>query len=295
MRIGRMQFLLAAALLLLAAGPAAAQFTIFAGDDPLSTTGSGGGTSVDLAGYPIESVFGAPVEGSTVVTFRGESLGPGSTLAGIDTIIRRPTNITLTGGVGSGPLRVVALRLVGQNRVRIGGTDYTVRVCLSNFSSSVPNGSITLRATTSNLDGGSFSSNFLVQPKLIFTDDFGGRVEIDCGAIPCGDGKALVLSAVNVPFTRSGGPGGFQPTAKGIKPLPAGLAVDGTCDNVADLTTRASTNFFVGVSPIASQGFPIRDLVKQEPGGVHRPIVPIPAAASQVAPFPGTSTSGTSQ
>lgn len=292
MRVGRMRSLIAATLLL-AAGPAAAQFTIFAGDDPLSTTGSGGGTTVDLAGYPIEAVFGAPVEGSTVVSLRGESLGPGLTLAGIDTIIRRPTNIILAGGVGSGPIRIMALRLVGQNRVRIGGTDYTVRVCLSNFSSSVPNGTITLRA--SNGDGGSFSSKFSVLPRILFTDDFGRTVEIDCGAIPCGNGQALTLSAVNVPFTRSGGPGGFQPGPRQIKTLPAGVVVDGTCDGVADVTTRASTNFFVGVTPAPAQGFPIQDLVKQEEGSSHRPIVPIPDAVQQVAPFPGSASSGSSQ
>lgn len=292
MRVDRMRFLMAVALLLVAAGPAAAQFTIFSGDDPLSTTGSAGGTNIDLAGYPIEEVFGAPVEGSTVVSLRGESLGPGAALAGIDTIIRRPTNITLTGGVGTGPLRIAALRLIGLNRVRIGGTDYDVRVCLSNISGSVANGSITLRA--SNGDGGSFSSKFSVVPRIIFTNDFGETVVIDCGAIPCGDGQPLTLSAVNVPFTRSGGPGGFQPSSRGIKPLPSGLLVDGTCDGAADLSTRASTNFFIGVTPSAALGFPIRVVDKQENGSSHRPIVTIPAAVSQVAPFPGSGSTGSS-
>jgi len=45
-------------------------------DVGLGTTG-GGTTTIDLAQYPIQQIFGAPVSGDPVVSLIGESLGAG--------------------------------------------------------------------------------------------------------------------------------------------------------------------------------------------------------------------------
>lgn len=283
-----------AALLLLAAGPSMAQVTLYAGDDGLSTTG-GGSTTVDLSGYPIQDVFGAPVNGSTVVSLVGESLGPIDALRGLDTIIRRPRDIVIDStGHGSGPILVAALRLVSEKGVSIGSDTYTLRVFLSDFSSTVAPG--TLSVTFANGDGGTFNSSFNVRPKLVFTSQSNGSsTVIDCGAVTCGDGKDIVISATNIPFARSGGPGNFQPAAQGVKLLSAGLQVDSNGDGRPDLTTLASSNFFVGVSATTA-GFQISGFSKYKPPvplgtrTSHFPILPIPSAVAAVRPFPATPT-----
>ncbi|HEX6904387.1 MAG TPA: hypothetical protein VF789_32060 [Thermoanaerobaculia bacterium] len=269
---------LVSATALAATAPAATDFTIHAGDDGLSTTP--GSTTVDLARFPIEEVFGAPVEGSTVVSLMGESLGPQNALAGIDTIVRRPRDISLIGGVGEGPLVIMALRLLGQNPVTIGGTDYTLRVFLSEFRTDVVSG--TLRLQAMNGDGGTFSSSFNVRPKLTFTSESGESVVIDCGVVPCGED--LQLTAVNRPFIRSGGPGGFQ--GAGIKKLSAGIPVDGDGNGSPDFTTRASTNLYIGIEPIVPPP-PPPPLEKRDMEHTHRISVPTPTAVALVAPFPG--------
>lgn len=278
----------AAVLALALVGSASAQIVLRAGDDPFSTPG-GGTTTVDLAGYPIKEVFGAPVDGSTVVGLKGESLGPQSVLAGIDTIVRRPADIVVNGSTASGPLRLMALRLRSESPVSIGGVPYTLRVFLSEFRSGIVVGTLTV--TFTNGDGGTFSSSFNVRPKLAFTDPSGRSTIIDCGAIACGSGADLALTVSGAPFTRSGGPGGFSPTSKGIRLLPAGVPVDADGNGTADFTTLASTNFFVAVTPV--QPFPITSVIKQENGGRHGFFPPIPSATAAVAPFPSTApTSG---
>lgn len=277
MKKSRMYLASAVLALVATTAPATAQFTILAGDDGLSTVP--GATRVDLNRFPIEQVFGASVEGNPVVSLRGRALGPEEALRGIDTIVRRPQNIVLSGGVGSGPLVIMGLRLEAETPVIIGGRAYSLQVYLSEFRSDVVTGTLQLQAA--NGDGGSFSSTFNVRPRLVFDDGSGSSVVIDCGAVPCGGD--LALKANNIPFTRSGGPGGFKPSNLGIKPLPAGIPVDGDGNGSPDFLTKASTNLFIGVVPIPP--FPTDPVPKEEESGGHGISVPTSRAASQVAAF----------
>jgi hypothetical protein len=287
MRVKR-TLLTAAVALLAVVGPSLAQTVIKAGDDGLATTG-GGTTTLDLSGYPIQSVFGAAVTSNPVVSLIGESLGSGSALAGVDTIIRRTSDTTIgTSGTGTASLTIVALRLVSEAAVTIGSKSYDLRVFISEFSSSVATGSATF--TLANGDGGTFNSTFYVRPRLVFTNRSTlVSTVIDCGAVTCGDGKDIQVRATNVPFVISGGPGNFQPSSKQIKLLAAGLKVDGDGNGVAELTTRGASNLFVGVA--ASSGFPVSGFTKYEypiyirPTS-HFPIVLIPSAINVVRPFP---------
>ncbi len=277
-----------AALALAIAGPALAQPVVNAGDTGLATTG-GGTTTLDLAQYPIQQIFGAAVSGDPVVSLVGESLGAGSALAGIDTIVNLPGNIPIgTGGTGSGVLRLVALRLVSESPVRIGTTLYDLRLFISEFSGSVAPGTVTF--ILANGDGGTFNSTFWVRPRLVFTNrSTQASTVIDCGAVTCGTGRDIEIRAANVPFVIAGGPGKFAPSSKQIKLLGAGLKVDGDGNGVAELTTRGSSNFFVGVA--ASTGFPLSGFNKYEFPVVtrptsHFPTLPIPDAVAVVRPFP---------
>ncbi len=258
---------------MLVASSAPAQ-KILAGDSGLTTPG-GGRTTLDLSTFPIEQVFGARLGSSSVVSLKGESLGTGA-LDGVDTIVRRPTTIDLSTGSGSGPLSIVALRLVGESPVVIGGKSYTLHVFLSEFRDDVKAGGATFRLV--NADGGTFSSSFNVRPKLVFSNESGDTV-IDCGAVVCGDGSDLKMTAQNASFTLGGVAGGLDPKAKGIKALPAGVAVDGDGDGVAEVKTLASTNLFIGVIP-SRPTFPIGPIDKNEQSGSHSIAVPVAASTS---------------
>jgi len=279
----------AAGLALLAvAGPALAATIIRAGDDGLATTG-GGTTTLDLSGYPVASILGSAVTSNPVVSLIGESLGPGSALAGVDTIVRRTADTTIgTTGTGTATLTIVALRLISESPVTTGKDSYDLRLFLSEFGSTVAPGSVTF--TLANGDGGTFNSTFNVRPRLVFTSRTTGvSTVIDCGAVTCGDGSDIRVQATNIPFTISGGPGNFQPSSKQIKVLPANLKVDGDGNGVAELTTRGSSNLFVGVS--ATTGFPVSGFNKYEfPIRIrptsHFPIILLPSAVNVVRPFP---------
>jgi hypothetical protein len=262
-----------AAIALLVASSAPAQ-KITAGDSGLSTPG-GGRTQLDLSAFPIEQVFGARLEGNSRVSLKGESLGTDA-LDGIDTIVRRPTNVDVSTGQGTGPLGIVALRLVGEAPVVIGGQSYGLHVYLSEFRDDVKAGSVTFKML--NADGGTFNSTFNVRPKLVFSGDKGDTV-IDCGAVVCGDGSDLKMTATGGSFTLSGVSGGMDPKAKGIKSLTAGLQVDGDGDGVAELTTLAASNLFIGVIPTRPT-FPIDPTDKYEQSGSHGVVVSVPSTAS---------------
>jgi hypothetical protein len=219
----------------------------------------------------------------------GESLGAGTALAGIDTIINLPSSIAIsTTGTGSGVLRIVALRLLSEGPVSIGKDSYDLRVFISEFSGTVAPGTVTFNFA--NGDGGTFNSTFNVRPRLVFTSrSTQVSTVIDCGAVTCGTGRDIEIRATNVPFVIAGGPGKFLPSSKQIKLLSANLQVDGDGNGVAELTTRGSSNFFVGIA--ASQGFPLSGFNKYEFPVVtrptsHFPILPIPEAVDVVRPFP---------
>ncbi len=262
-----------AAIAALVASSATAQ-VIYSGDSGLTTPG-GGKTVLDLSKFPVAEVFGVGVSGNPVVSLRGESLGSGA-LDGIDTIVRRSNNVNVGSGVGTGALQIVALRMVGEAPVTIGGRSYSLRVFLSEFRSNVTAGAVTFRMA--NADGGTFSSLFYVRPKLVFTDESGNATAIDCGAVDCG--PDLKMTATNASFTLSGITGGLDPKAKGIKSLPAGVLVDGDGDGVAELTTRAGGNLFIGLIPTRPT-FPLDPVDKNEQSGSHTITVAIPSASPQ--------------
>ncbi len=282
-------FLAVGIALLAMAGPTLAATTVItAADEGLATIG-GGSTTIDLAQYPIQQIFGASVTSNPVVSLIGESLGSGTDLAGVNTIVRRPRDITIgSTGTGTGPISLVALRLLSEAPVTIGSSSYDLRVFISEFSSNVPPGTVTF--TFSNGDGGTFTSSFNVRPRLVFTDRAKGTsTVIDCGAVTCANGQDIRVQATNIPFTISGGPGNFQPSAQKVKPLKAGLKVDGDGNGVAELTTFGTSNFFPGVSP--TPGYPVSGFTKYEfpiftRQTVHYPFILIPSAIAVVRPFP---------
>lgn len=272
---------MAAAAALLVASSASAQI-IRAGDDALSTPG-GGTTTVDLSAFPVDQVFGSGSrfgsKAELVVSLRGEPLGSGP-LAKADTIVRRRSDVALRNGTGTGPLEIMALRLVSESPVTINGRSYQVRVFLSEFRSDVKPGSITYQM--SNQDGGKFSSAFTVRTKLVFTDESGNATTIDCGAVDCGAAGNLQMSVANANFTLSGIPGGFDPNARGVNRLPAGIPVDGDGDGVPEFTTLGSSNLFVAVIP-ARPDFPYDPTGKTEPAGSHT-FVPSQASSTTLPP-----------
>jgi len=271
--------LLAAGLSLALAVPSMAQI-IKAGDDPLSTPG-GGGSHVDLSSYPIKQIFGAPVDGNPVVSLVGESLGPGPELAGIDTIMRRSKDIVIgSSGSGEGPLDIVALRLVSEKPVSIGGVAYTMRVVLSEFHNNIPSGKLSLRLA--NGDGGTFDSSFTIRPKLVFTSQEGReKTVIDCGAVPCGPGSDLTMQASGVSFAIMGGPGKF--TGQGVKTLRAGILVDSDGNGTLDAATLASSNVSIGTRPVSP--FNPGPVDKYKQSTVHQGFPPTAAAVASVLPY----------
>ena len=235
--------------------PAPKTITIAKGDDGWKTPG-GGKTQIDLAGFPIEKIFGAPYTGSTKVSLKGRPLS--TELGNIDTIIRRPEDIVVKAGSGSGPLEIAALSLESEKPVSIGGKKYLLRLGLSDTAQKYSPGrfSVTMKGG----DGGTFSSSLPVQPRLVFTPEGGGQpVTIDCGAIPSCEagGKDFVLSGKNIPWAITGGPSNFTPDAAGLRPIKAGVTVGG--ENFRRYTTIGSSNFFPGVqlNPAGRPNLPV--------------------------------------
>ncbi len=94
-------------------------------------------------------------------------------------------------------------------------------------------------------------------PKLIFTEvgNPANQVVIDCGAVT-GCPSPLTLGASNVCWEVAHGPNNFDPITKGITPIRAGIAVDGTFNGVNEYTTVgraragfAGLEFHVGYTP----------------------------------------------
>jgi hypothetical protein len=239
--------ILAMAILAMVAGGTSLAQTLAAGDDALNTPG-GGQTQFDLSSVPIQDVFGAPVDGSTLITLRGRPFDP-QRFPGVDTIVRRPQSITIgTTGQASGPIQIVGLSLESEKTVQIGGQPYSLVLNLSQNGQTA--GTTTL--TRTNGDGGTFSATLPVVPKLSFTNQNDGSVvTLDCGAVKC---QPFNLTISNVGWVRSGGPGGFNPSARGETLLPRGAVIDSDGDGTADLQLLGSSNFFPGLTP--SSGFP---------------------------------------
>ena len=274
---------LIAALVLAAALPLGAQpLTVTAGDDGWVTPS--GGTQVDLSLYPLGGAFGSGVTLSpTLVPLTGVPINS-TQLGSIDTIVKRSSTLTLPAlnSTATTTVEIQALRLGGTVTASNGKT-YSLRVCLSEWSSGT--GTMTLKLTTP--DGGSFNSSFPVLPKLVFTNvaNSADKVIIDCGSVPgC---PAFNLSAVNACWVSSSGPNHFSPSAKGITLIGAGIAVDGTCDGVADYTTVGTSNFFPGWDPHP----PFPECVTQhDSSGAAKHVVKAPKDCAQTAQTAQTAT-----
>ncbi len=183
------------------------------------TTPGGGQTIVDLSGFPVASILGSgPV--SNTVSMKGKPLDS-TNLGSIDTLLERGA-VTLTSGTGTGTLQVVALSLTSESNVTLhDGRVYRLDLVRSPTLGAV--GSITV--TRTNSDGGTFSSGFDVLPKLTFTNvnpPF-DVVNIDCAGGGC---SPFHMTSSNSGWVNPS-TGGFDPNAKGITPINAGITVQG--------------------------------------------------------------------
>ncbi|HYO14160.1 MAG TPA: hypothetical protein VE685_13275 [Thermoanaerobaculia bacterium] len=217
MRKTWMNLLAAVLLAAVVTVPAAAQ-SYPAANDGWKTPG-GGQSTVDLSQYP--NILGSPYV-NPVVSLKGKPLS--SQLGTIDTLLERGP-VTLSGGTGTGTLRIVALSLESESPVQLqDGRSYRLNLTLSSTPS--PNGFITL--TKINQDGGTFSSSFDVLPKLTFINVFDSAdvVNVDCASGGC---PRLTMSSSNSAWVTKFGPspGNFDPAAAGVTPIAAGINVQG--------------------------------------------------------------------
>jgi hypothetical protein len=220
--------------------PSATAVTIAAGDDGLTTTSR---SQIDLSALPIRKLFGAAYAGSPKVALKGKPLS--SELGNVDTIVRRPKDIVIKAGKGSGPLEIEAVSLESVKPVSIGGKNYQILLGLSQAAKESQMGKVSL--TMRGRDGGTFSTSLPVPLRLVFTPEKGGQpVIIDCGAVPCGKGgKDIVLVAKSGSWAMTGGSSKFDPAALRIVTIKAGVRVGG--DGFREYTTVGTSNFFAGV------------------------------------------------
>ena len=244
---------LAGLVLAAAAVPVSAQpITVAPGNDGWVTPANS--SQVDLSVFPIAAFFGpGAVVSPTLVSLSGSPLDPPN-LGLIDTLLERfPPSVLFTTfpETHTFSLGIKALRLKGQTT--IDGLTYDLVIALSE----TPSGAGTITATRLTPDGGRFNSSFPVLPKLVFTEvgNPANRVVIDCGAVTGCPGP-LTLGASNVCWEVAHGPNNFDPATKGITPIRAGIAVDGTFNGVNEYTTVgraragfAGLEFHVGYTP----------------------------------------------
>ena len=140
------------------------------------TTPAGGSTREDFCDLPIPAGFfdpgSEPFDGT--VFYGGAPLSPSSPLGPTDTIVRRlqPASLVGPGGTAVVPIELVGLSLVSVNPITVhytGGPSelWNVSVCLSDAVSQ-PSGLMTITNVQCVGDGGTFTSNLPVCPKLTF-------------------------------------------------------------------------------------------------------------------------------
>jgi hypothetical protein len=224
--------------------------SVYPGID-LFTTPAGGSTYQDFSGLPVPADFfdpGSDLFTGTVI-LGGDPLSPSSPLGPTDTIVRRPGVAMLPnpGDQTTIPIEIIALSLVSVQPITVtynGGfspEQWDVRVCLSGVAPQ-QQGQMTIRAHNCGCpDGGTFTSNLFVLPKLVFTR-----------TLPTPAIRVLDFGAEAVPpiqFAASGhwlasDPGGVM----NLVTVPAGLSVDHDCDGGTPPVTNLppTTNFFAG-------------------------------------------------
>jgi hypothetical protein len=231
------------------ASAASAQIVVISGDDSWQTPPPGLGGSVETfiafgvgTNPPLPAGFFGPGSDPFVgkVLFRGaplDTLPPGA-LGDADTIVRRLGDCGLPG-IGAQctvPIEIVALHLVSVKPIVVtfgGGSPqlWDVELCLSGVATQ-PQGQMTIRLDCP--DGGTFDSFLPVVPKLVFKGPFEQILDPAPPAQLQSQNEAWVL-----PF----GPGGFDPLAHGVTPLPPGIQVDVDCDGAPEIITIGDSNF----------------------------------------------------
>src|SRR5262249_49361917 len=142
----------------------------------LFTTPRGARTHVDFSWMPIPAGFfdpgSEPFGGD--IRLEGAPINPSSPFGPTDTIVRRLAPVSLTGAGASAtvPIELVALSLVSSQPITVNYTggppeQWTVRVCLSD-SVPQPTGAMTITNGSCVNEGGTFSAQLPVQPRLIF-------------------------------------------------------------------------------------------------------------------------------
>jgi hypothetical protein len=213
-------FLVACAL----AGPADAQLTIQRGVDLFS---SQAGTLVDFSKDPLPTnFFGCGEKFSGTISFVGRPILADKPIGNTDTIIQRPNNIPLVGGVGSGAIRIVALSLRNAAWTDPCGRTWKVTARLDQAAAQ-PGGTITITQTSAT--GGTFSSSMTVLGEVSWTD----------GAATLGPvANAVTLASNGSCWATSPGAGGLTVTAP--------LTVDSDGDGVLDRQLLGTSNFHPG-------------------------------------------------
>ncbi len=192
----------------------------------------------------------------TGIVFRGLPLtsnDPG--LSTTDTIVRRlaTANLPNPGDSVNVPIQLLALSLISSSPITVtyndgsGGfvdTLWDLRVCLS--SNPQPTGTMAITRGACPGGGGTFTSNFSVVPKFVFTPVPGGGATCP-GPYTLDFGPAGVPP---IPFqTLNGRWFPTAPPALGLIEDPGGRSrVDGDCDGALDPVLPGTSNFFVGVS-----------------------------------------------
>lgn len=257
-------------LALLAAGSSAQlPVQILAGDDGWSTPPSGpaGMTLDDFGQAPIPANFfdpgSDPFDG--VIHFQGKPLvtQPAGVLNSTDTIVNRDwdTQPLSVGDQDVVQIEIVALSLISIAPITVtynGGMNpeqWDVSVGLSSFSPQPP-GNMLIRRTSA--DGGDFQSDLPVIPKLVFVRQSNLALRILDPA------PIVTLSVGNGAWVLPFGPGGFDPLAHGLFPLPPGVLVDSDIDGIPDKITAGESNFRAGIADAGGGSFECRLTNEQE-------------------------------
>ena len=234
------------------AGAASAQVVYAAGDDGWQTPPPVKplvGTPADFSADPLGPDFFFPGSDPFLGTieFKGFPVqtNPPGQLREIDTIVRRlqdtpPMNIGDTAQV---PVEIVALSLESCQPITVttNGQDSEAWDVTAHLSVQVPQIPGQMTVTRSHPDGGTFSAQFLVRPRFVFTRiDDGLTVVLD-------PAPEIDLTSSGHAFTEPGGPGGFDPFTRNLTLFGAGIGVDGDGDGIFERTTIGSSNFVAGI------------------------------------------------
>ena len=218
----------------------------------LFVTPNTGATMQDFSATPIPAGFfgpgSDPFTGSVV--YRGQPIAPTTALGSTDVIVQRKTSGALVNPNDSFvvPIEILALNLVSVQPITVtynGGQNpeqWSVGACLSGAAAQQL-GSMTVRLGSCGFgEGGTFSSQLPVLPKLTFTRTLPSPAQAtrDYGALAL---PPIVFQVANGRWIPND-PGGM-----GLVSVPAGLSVDHDCNAGTPAKTNLppTTNFHPGV------------------------------------------------